>query len=532
MGAAMTDDNVIDFAAQRDRAEGLPTRSERIADRRQEAMTLLNKLREKKRLPKDDQEILVGNLGRLVARFEPNNRMLLAERILLPDHWPKRKRYVRFPDEIVRTSVRHAASGGTFAGIIDRLIDEQVRKGLDRPLATIETVRGALKGTSFHQPTRFQIESGVDDGDAAYLLWAIEKAFEKLAQEVDVAEHFDLVSKYPIYPDCPWHSSSSSLKLVPKYDPADIYDWDWLTDDDEICLQRVIPWWAPRCLIGNLYIPFETGCLHLPEKGIAEVKQACGGDVTEDSWEPGYSRLLLPFLKPEWIRPRRVYYRLPVLLIALPRPNRLVPCLYASIASPTGFQKEGRFRHNDTSPVMPCFVAAIGDEISDDDVYFSDICDEDEDNFHVSAVKSEIFVIGSGIEQDGEKFTSDFWIADSIDDIPDWLQPYYVQRLLKLTPDSELGKLFALSRRTFVGRWCGNDGTIFRPAFQDSLVQTRLRQNTIGAYLLRNLLDPGGMFGALISDALEKSAATKEAIESALSTFQDAFDKCYGKDRL
>jgi hypothetical protein len=29
----------------------------------------------------------------------------------------------------------------------------------------------------------------------------MEKVFDKLAQDADLAEHFQLVSKYPIYPD-------------------------------------------------------------------------------------------------------------------------------------------------------------------------------------------------------------------------------------------------------------------------------------------------------------------------------------------
>jgi hypothetical protein len=102
----------------------------------------------------DDQPTLVANLGQLVNALEPENPRGLAKSILLPDHRGKRKRYIRLPSDKHNQSDRFAASGGTFAGIIDRLIDAKVRKGFDRTQAKIETVYGVLKGTSFRRSLR------------------------------------------------------------------------------------------------------------------------------------------------------------------------------------------------------------------------------------------------------------------------------------------------------------------------------------------------------------------------------------------
>ena len=107
-----------------------------------------------------------------------------------------------------------------------------------------------------------------------------------------------------------------------------------------------------------------------------------------------YSQLLQPFLTSECIRPRTVFHRLPILLLALPRSNRLVPCLYAAIGHPTGFQpKTWPWQLSDDDPIMPCFVAKIGDQIVDDDVFFHDISDKQFQTFYVSTSESDIFVI-------------------------------------------------------------------------------------------------------------------------------------------
>jgi hypothetical protein len=129
-----------------------------------------------------------------------------------------------------------------------------------------------------------------------------------------------------------------------------------------------------------------------------------------------------------------------------------------------------------------------------------------------------------------EEFTPDLCHASSIDDIPDWLHAHPVQRFLKLTQDSDMATHFALSPRNFPRRWSGEFETVFRANFPDSSTFTQLRANTIGAYLLRNLADAGGIFEALKNDALEKVTATKQVIDRELSKFQDAFDKRYGKE--
>jgi hypothetical protein len=60
---------------------------------------------------------------------------------------------------------------------------------------------------------------------------------------------------------------------------------------------------------------------------------------------------------------------------------------------------------------------------------------------------------------------------------------------------------------------------------------TRLRHNTIGAYLLRNFVSDGDspIFECLKADILRKAAPTKELIESALMKFQTVFDQRYDK---
>jgi hypothetical protein len=435
------------------------------------------------------------------------------------------------PNDLVGRSVSYAASGLELAGIIERLVDERTRRGLDRAQAIVATVYDVLKETSFRRPSRFQIREGSNEEDTALLIRAMKHVFDKLAQEVELAEHFERVSKHPIYPNCPYYQSSSSLTLDAKYEGNDIYGWDWLTDEDEFELQDHIPWWAPRCVIGYLYIPFQSGCLHLPEQGITDLKQACGGEVARATWRNEFSKLLEPFLTPECIRPRSVYYRLPLLLIGLPRPNRLVPCLYAAISHPTGFHQDESAWFSQDNPIMPCIVAKIGDEIDDDHVFFYEICIYPETTFYVCTAESNIIVIGSDIDGDLWEFTPDLCHASSIDEIPDWLHAYPVQRFLKLTPDSDIATHFALSPWNFPQRRFGELETLFRPSFPDSSTFTQLRPNTIGGYLLRNFVDTGSIFEGLKNDALEKITATKELIDKELSKFQDAFDKRYGRER-
>ena len=46
-------------------------------------------------------------------------------------------------------------------------------------------------------------------------------------------------------------------------------------------------------MIGHLYVRFQCVRLDLPERGIAEIKKACGGEVTREKWmEEGCSSLV------------------------------------------------------------------------------------------------------------------------------------------------------------------------------------------------------------------------------------------------
>ena len=85
------------------------------------------------------------------------------------------------------------------------------------------------------------------------------------AQAADLVEYFELVAKHPIY--AVWPSTERPpLTLNPSYDPNDLYRWDVSLQEEE--LENWIPWWAPRCLIGHLYIPFQCGALELSENGV------------------------------------------------------------------------------------------------------------------------------------------------------------------------------------------------------------------------------------------------------------------------
>jgi hypothetical protein len=161
----MTEDNLIHLSEYREQAahEAATARdAQREADHSEKAATLLGDLRAKKRVHHDDQPLLAANLGQLVNALESKNPKALAKSILLPNQWEKRKRYIRLPSDPPNQSDRFAASGGTFAGIIDRLIEIKVRKGFDRTQAKIETVYGALKGTSsLSAPSRDKLNIGV-----------------------------------------------------------------------------------------------------------------------------------------------------------------------------------------------------------------------------------------------------------------------------------------------------------------------------------------------------------------------------------
>src|SRR6516162_9317954 len=109
----MKQDNVIEFPAHRGRIspeEAAARSAQRDLDHSQKATHLLEALRTTKRLKDHDRRMLVSNLGGLVDQLEPKSRMALAQRILLPANWPKRMRYIRFPNENSDQSARYASS--------------------------------------------------------------------------------------------------------------------------------------------------------------------------------------------------------------------------------------------------------------------------------------------------------------------------------------------------------------------------------------------------------------------------------------
>jgi hypothetical protein len=536
MGSAMKRNNVIELATHRGRTlpEGPAARSaQRDADHSDKAADLLEALRTTKRI-KGDQPILVGNIGHLIDRLEPKNPKGLAQRILLPDHWPKRKRYIRLPNEDHNQSGRYAASGGTFAGIIDRLVDEKVRKGFDRTQATIETVYDALKGTSFRPRSRFQMLEG--GGDAAFLVKAMEDVLDKLAQDADLAEYFELVSKYPIYP--PTLSIHPALALQADREPNDLYKWDVLLDEEE--LENWIPWWAPQCVIGHVYIPFQCSGLQLTEDGVAKIKELCGGEVTPDNWRRGEcSSFVAPFEGGKRIDRKHVHHRLPLWLVILPSRSGLVPCLYAPIDYHDDFQVRESLESDEAycsynSAITPCFVDIIGKRIEEDDLYFCGDDDQFEPLHYVRSSESGIHVIGPDVDGDVTRVVAQVFEPGWFDELPEWLQIHPIQKILRLVTDSDVANAFALAPRIFKGMgWRGDSETVFRPAFPDRVAEYTppLLQNTIAAYLLRNFLETGDdtIFEALKKDALAKATAARELIDGELSKFQDAFDSRYGK---
>jgi hypothetical protein len=262
-----------------------------------EADALLQKLRETKRLKKADQATLVGNLGRLIREFDGENAKTIAKNILHENQWEKRKRYVRFPDEAVGRSAGQAASGGAFAGIIERLIDLFVSRNMDRNQVRTDIVHKVLQRTSLRPPSSFRMAEGADEADAARLVADMSRVCEMLADEADLAEFFALVSKHPIYPPGPWYQWANSLELNSEEEPNHIDAWGWDTDEDEI--REWVPWWAPKCVIGHLYIPFECQGLWLPENAAAEIKKTCGS--ADDYYRNHFAPLLEAFTGQEWM---------------------------------------------------------------------------------------------------------------------------------------------------------------------------------------------------------------------------------------
>jgi hypothetical protein len=141
-------DNVVDFATRQSKvSRQQSTRSpEQDAHRLKEANHLLHKLRNTKRLLKPDQSAIVGNLGRLIVGFGFADRKEIALSVMEKNEHDKRKRYIRFPNESVGPQARYAASGGSFARIVEGLIQWQAGKSVNAG-----EIMHRLAGEKMHQ---------------------------------------------------------------------------------------------------------------------------------------------------------------------------------------------------------------------------------------------------------------------------------------------------------------------------------------------------------------------------------------------
>jgi hypothetical protein len=545
----MVKDNLIELASFRAKATGGD-----LAARVGEASKILKKLHDTPRISKSDRRTIVGNLGRLATELDPENTMEVTLSILQPNYRAKRKSYIRFQDESFKRPTRFAASGPAFVGIIQRLIDLRCAKGSERPQTTIETIHRALKGTSFRRSSNFQMlaeqTKGITARDAGFFIKRFDKALTTLAEVVDLAEYFDLVSKHSIYPTR-WSSSYPrswdhllTLHAAPRQ-PNDIYDWQEDLESDE--LLAYVPWWAPKCVIGHLYIPFQCKYVVLPEPVVAEIKKICGGVISSDTWKSDDCLAEIePFRLSPSGDPGTVFHRLPIWLILLPSSQNVVPCLFASVCCDVddiqidqSVNDKTYFTYMNAS--SPRFVNGIGKHIDDDLLYFSSD-DNDEEPLYVCHSNSGITVIGSGVDADIGTFKADSYIGSWMmsDELPRWLEAYPVQRFLKLEAVSDEGSTLVLSARPFTKdtafsghmRESDEDKAIFRPAYSDKVQHyTKLRSNTIAAFLLRNLLseEDANVFESLKNDAIAKFNASRQVIDGEFRKFEEAFDMRYGE---
>ncbi|MGA7787252.1 MAG: hypothetical protein WCA56_03695, partial [Xanthobacteraceae bacterium] len=445
--------NVVDLAAHRRESspDEADARAQRNADRASEAAELLEQLRHVPRIPTEDRPVLARNLGRLIERLAPQDQLSVTK-MVLDSSWSKRMRYVRFGNETTEPPPDYAASGPAFAGIIDRLSAEKESKGFSKPQALMETVFEALRGTSYHRPSRFKVKESL--GDGAFLVTHLAKVCGALAEQVELDEYFETISKYPIYPmdyDSPNRKTGRLLDLVSKREPNRLHSWDTFLDDDE--LQTWLPWWAPKCVLGHLYVRFVCKSLSVPEQCVSEIKRSCDGKVDKDAWDSEEcSWEIEPAVQAETTHPRTVFHRLPVWLVVLPSTGGLVPCLYASVHHWDEFQIEQSVK-NETyfdyySYITACFVEEIGATVQEDVTYFLDN-DDDHEPTYICAHGDAINVIGCRVGTDVENFRSDLLTAWDVHDLPEWLQEHPVQRLLRLTVDSPSGSDFALTPRVF-----------------------------------------------------------------------------------
>ena len=409
----MTGDNVLYLAAHRPRA----TR-ERVVS----AEELLSCLRQTKRLVKTDQEALVRNLGSLIDQFNSQNRMAVAKKILQDNEWEKRRRYIRFPDEAIRRSSRQAGSGGAFARIIENLVTVKVTADLDRDQVSSETIRKALRGTSFLTPSPFRVPEGIADADAALFAAYLRRVFEKLAEETELTDFLALVSKHPVFPTEAWYQWTNSLRIEPELDPNHVYGWGWDSDEDDF--DEWIPWWAPKCVIGHLYIPFKCNRVNVPKNEVVKIKKSI--EIKDTRWSYDYWSMLGEFVEPKFMTKSRIYHRLPVWLIALPLPEKIIPCLYVASHLPGGFYPKQKYPY-ENDPVRPCFVGTIGEHLSGDGLYLPDSDNDDLNTFYVNISDDSITAIGAYVDRDLNNFNSEIGSVISVRELPEWLQEQPVQ---------------------------------------------------------------------------------------------------------
>jgi hypothetical protein len=146
--------------------------------------------------------------------------MEVAQKILQPDHWPKRKRYIRFPNEAFSPSARYSASGGTFAGFIQRIVDEKARMAA---LAKGENDPHVLLG-AYH----LFVEQGLEEERPEAGEWFRRaltlsgpegpvQAFELkdlLSQQTEWNEHTSNVSQYLMRGDLPLVVAGPGLRTT------------------------------------------------------------------------------------------------------------------------------------------------------------------------------------------------------------------------------------------------------------------------------------------------------------------------------
>ena len=518
---AMTNENVVPFIRNRSNSHS-PGRGS------QEPELLLQKLRDTKRLAKSDQAVLVENLGQFIVQFDPENAKEIARSVLEENEREKRKRYIRFPGERVGRLTRHAASGGSFARIIGGLIDVLVSKNVSRDQAKSEVIRKALWRTSFRPASPFHMPVNKDEADAAQFAADMKTMSDRLADETELADFFALVAKHPIFPNEAWYQWTHTLELKVEHEANQIHEWGW--DSDEYEINEWIPWWAPRCLIGHWYIPFKCRRVRVPQDSVPQILAAQKDNSR--CYTSEYYDLIEPFINSEHVAPATLFHRLPIWLVILPLPNRLVPCLYAAIHHPGGFYP-GQKHFSSDNFLHPYFVASIGTDIGDDAIFLPAADDEEYDTFYVLALQTEISATGSRVDDSIANFKCDLTFASMPDELPEWLQEQPVQRFLKLTADSDVAMSFALAPRQFAGRKGeSGDESVFRPAFPHAETPyTGLSHATIAAYLLRDFVsnDGSSIFASLKKDALAKRDAAQTILRDSISGFRKKFEQRFEK---